>query len=189
MPIATAHFSRKAQNARDAEASVQRVLTFYEMEVGYDGDEEALASKTFMDKMGAEAHASVILAMDFDQPLQSRGCGPSPTHPIAWPFLTMVLQIAVRPWACQMVSAGWRSDHSCFWPSRTDAPCRTPCDHTLVSDNQGNVYSLLKESAKTMITAILAMDLILHTRLNQVGLAPPYVKREYKPLGGRAHTS
>ena len=43
------------------------------MEVDCDGDEEVLASKAFMDNTDAEAHASVILATDFDQARQTEG--------------------------------------------------------------------------------------------------------------------
>ena len=49
----------------------------------------------------------------------------------------------------------------------------------LVSDNQGNVYSLLKEAAKKPITAVIAMEILLHTYIHQVGLAPHHVKRDY----------
>ena len=49
----------------------------------------------------------------------------------------------------------------------------------LLSDNQGNVYSVRKEAIKKHITAIIAMELLLHSHLNRVGLAPHHVKREY----------
>ena len=49
----------------------------------------------------------------------------------------------------------------------------------LVSDNQGNVYSLLREAAKKPITAVIAMEILLHTYIHQVGLAPHHVKRDY----------
>ena len=47
---------------------MQRALPFDEMEVDYNGDEEALAFKSFMDNTEAEAHANTILAADFEQP-------------------------------------------------------------------------------------------------------------------------
>ena len=56
VPIATAHFTMKAQQARDAKASVQRALTFDEMELSYDGDEEAQASKTLRQHGGPSPH-------------------------------------------------------------------------------------------------------------------------------------
>ena len=52
-------------------------------------------------------------------------------------------------------------------PHPTEAPTRTPHDPPVVSDNQGNVYSILEESAKKPITAIV-MELLLHTHLCQV---------------------
>ena len=55
--------------------------------------------------------------------------------------------------------------------------CRTILP--LASDNQGNVYSLLKEAAKKTTTAVIAMQILLHTYKNQVGLAPHHVKRDY----------
>ena len=50
------------KEAQDAEDAVQRALAFDEMEVDYAGDEDALASKAFMDNREAEAHANTILA-------------------------------------------------------------------------------------------------------------------------------
>ena len=49
----------------------------------------------------------------------------------------------------------------------------------LVSDNQGNVYSLLNEAAKKPVTATIAMEILLHTYINQVGLAPHHIRRDY----------
>ena len=40
-------------------------------------------------------------------------------------------------------------------------------------------YTLLKEAAKKPVTAVIAMEILLHTYLNQVGLAPHHIKRDY----------
>ena len=60
---------------------------------------------------------------------------------------------------------------------KEDPNCRTILP--LASDNQGNVYTLLKEAAKKPVTAVIAMEILLHTYLNQVGLAPHHIKRDY----------
>ena len=60
---------------------------------------------------------------------------------------------------------------------KEDPACRTILP--LASDNQGNVYTLLKEAAKKPITAVIAMEILLHTYLNQVGLSPHHIKRDY----------
>ena len=57
IPIATAHFAMKAQKAQ-ASAHIRR-------------DGNALASKTLMDNMEAEAHANIVLATDLGQPIQA----------------------------------------------------------------------------------------------------------------------
>ena len=44
---------------------------------------------------------------------------------------------------------------------------------------KGTSYSLLKEAAKKPITAVIAMEILLHTYIHQVGLAPHHVKRDY----------
>ena len=49
----------------------------------------------------------------------------------------------------------------------------------MVSDKQGNVYTVLKEAAKKPVTAVIAMEILLHTYLNQVGLAAHHIKRDY----------
>ena len=51
--------------------------------------------------------------------------------------------------------------------------------------HRGNIYSTLKEATKKHITAIIAMQLLLHTHLNRVGLAP---QARIGPMGGRPHS-
>ena len=56
--MTTQRFAQKAKDAQEAEDTVQRALVFGEMEVDYDGDEEAPASKAFVDNTarGARQH-------------------------------------------------------------------------------------------------------------------------------------
>ena len=68
---------------------------------------------------------------------------------------------------------------------KEDPACRTIL--LLTSDTQGNVYTLLKEAAKKPVTAVIAMEILLHTYLNQVGLAPH--QEGLQPIGRRAHPS
>ena len=49
----------------------------------------------------------------------------------------------------------------------------------LVSDNQGNVYSLLNDKSKKMPTSVILMEILLQLHKHGMQLAPSHVKRDF----------
>ncbi|OLP89218.1 hypothetical protein AK812_SmicGene29368 [Symbiodinium microadriaticum] len=49
----------------------------------------------------------------------------------------------------------------------------------LVSDNQGNVYSLLNDKSKKMPTSVILMEILLQLHVHGMQLAPWHVKRDF----------
>ncbi|CAE7419501.1 unnamed protein product [Symbiodinium microadriaticum] len=49
----------------------------------------------------------------------------------------------------------------------------------LVSDNQGNVYSLLNDKSKKMPTSVILMEILLQLHMHGMQLAPSHVKRDF----------
>ena len=48
----------------------------------------------------------------------------------------------------------------------------------LISDNQGNVNSLLNDKSKKMRTSVIRVEILLQLHLHSMQLAPSYVKRD-----------